>query len=180
MSFIKRRLRNLINTIRYDIFPKRSNIVVSKGFIIGKYYNINISIDASLNIGKSVIFREFCSMMIASNAKLIIGDGVFFNNYCSINCLQQISIGSNTIFGEGVKIYDHNHSYDKEPIDVSPDRFTLASITIGEKCWIGSNVTILKGVKIGNNVIIGADCLIYKSIPDNTIVRSDKTYSEFK
>ena len=41
---------------------------------------------------------------------------------------------------------------------------------VGKDCWIGSNVTILKGVRIGDNTVIGAGCLIRQDIPANSIV----------
>jgi maltose O-acetyltransferase len=44
-----------------------------------------------------------------------------------------------------------------------------ASVEIGENVFIGSNVTILKGVRIGNNSVIACGSLVTKSIPDNTI-----------
>lgn len=86
------------------------------------------------------------------------------NNYCSINCLEKIEIGENTLFGESVKIYDHNHQYSSEKIEHQ------APIKIGKNCWFGSNVIILKGVTIGDNVILGAGCVIHKDIPSNSIV----------
>ncbi len=42
-------------------------------------------------------------------------------------------------------------------------------ITIGNKVWIGANVTVLPGVTIGNNTIIGAGSVVNKDIPDNVI-----------
>ena len=38
--------------------------------------------------------------------------------------------------------------------------YSKGPIKIGSDCWIGSNVTILKGVNIGDNVIIGAGSII--------------------
>ena len=38
-----------------------------------------------------------------------------------------------------------------------------------KNCWIGANVVILKGVTIGDNVIIGAGAVIHKDIPSNSI-----------
>ena len=42
-------------------------------------------------------------------------------------------------------------------------------ITIGENCWIGRNVSILKGVTIGDNSVIAANSVVTKSIPANSI-----------
>ena len=41
---------------------------------------------------------------------------------------------------------------------------------VGERVWIGGNVTILPGVTIGNNVVVAAGAVINKDVPDNTLV----------
>ncbi|MBB6127039.1 acyltransferase [Mucilaginibacter lappiensis] len=174
LKSFKNRIIRLIRRNGASLFPVGRLIKISPDFVVGKYVNINIpNTDIDVLIEDNVIFKEFCSILIFSKGRLKIEKNVFFNNYCSINCLFEIKIGQNTIIGEGVKIYDHNHSYDIIPVlKIYPDKFSLGSVFIGENCWIGSNVTILKGVTIGDNVIIGANNLIHKSIPSNTIIKS--------
>ena len=75
-----------------------------------------------------------------------------------------------TIFGENVKIYDHNHRFNQLK-ELRKQGFSNGSVVIGERCWISSNVTILKGTEIGNNCVIGAGCVISGKIPDDTIVK---------
>lgn len=133
--------------------------------------NIKIKYGKKLILGNRIGILKGFNVVIGKRAKLIIEDDVFFNNYCSINCLNFISIGEGCIFGEGVKIYDHNHRYEDKKIRIKDQGFKLGTVEIGKNCWIGSNVTILNNVKIGDNVIIGANCLVYKSIPNNTIVK---------
>ncbi len=124
-----------------------------------------------VTIGSSVNFRNYIHILVEKKAKLIIEDGVFMNNFCSVNCLDSISIGENTLFGENVKLYDHNHCYTALPeFKVSNSDFSTAPIRIGKNCWLGSNVTVLKGVSIGDNCIIGAGCTVFKDIPSNTKV----------
>ncbi|MDY3316187.1 acyltransferase [Riemerella anatipestifer] len=121
-----------------------------------------------IQLGDGVSIRNYCNILVGNEAQLIIGDNVFMNNYCSINCLDRIEIGNNTLFGEGVKLYDHNHQYTSEKIERYI--FNKGGIKIGENCWLGSNVVVLKGVTIGDNTIVGAGCTIYKDIPANSIV----------
>ncbi|WP_294303766.1 DapH/DapD/GlmU-related protein [uncultured Chryseobacterium sp.] len=124
-----------------------------------------------VTIGASVSFRNYIHILVEKNAALTIGDGVFMNNFCSVNCLDSISIGENTLFGENVKLYDHNHRYTAVPeFKVLHSEFSTAPIKIGKNCWLGSNVTVLKGVSIGDNCIIGAGCTIFKDVPNNTKV----------
>ncbi|PHR17390.1 MAG: hypothetical protein COA41_12290 [Sphingopyxis sp.] len=101
--------------------------------------------------------------IFCENGKIEISDGCFFNNYCSINCQSKITIGKNTLFGEGVKVYDHNHTFDVRT-GVSHSDFVTDPIRIGDNCWIGSNCIILKGVNICNNVLVGAGAIVTKNI----------------
>lgn len=84
--------------------------------------------------------------------------------------MNNISIGTGTIFGENVKVYDHNHIYENIDMPIKLQGYSTAPIHIGKHCWIGSNVTILKGVTIGDNSVIGAGCVIYKDVPANYVV----------
>ena len=123
-----------------------------------------------LQIGKRLQFRKGFSLLIDDTGGVKIGNDVFFNNYCSVCAMNFVSIGDGTIFGENVKIYDHNHIYKDISIPIKIQGYTSAPITIGKHCWMGSNVTILKGVTIGDNCVIGAGCVIHKDVPPNSIV----------
>ena len=129
-------------------------------------------IDATANfvVGDNVICRNFENFHVSSG-KVILHDGVFINNSCSFNCMERIEIGSGTMMGEGVRFYDHDHIYTAEKIEKW--QWTTAPIRVGRDCWIGSNVTILKGVTIGDNTIIGAGCLIRNDVPANSVVYND-------
>lgn len=136
----------------------------------GNWNVFQIDSKASLIVGSNVICRNFENFHVSSG-KLILHDGVFINNSCSFNCMERIEIGSGTMMGEGVRFYDHDHIYTAEKIEKW--QWTTAPIRVGRDCWIGSNVTILKGVTIGDNTIIGAGCLVRKDIPANSVVYND-------
>ena len=50
-----------------------------------------------------------------------------------------------------------------------PDLEITKPIIVGEDVYIGNNVTILPGVKIGNKVVIGAGAIVTRDIPDNSV-----------
>lgn len=138
----------------------------------GNYHQVEISEGALLQIGQGVTMCSFTSLEVNEGAKLSIGDRVFFNDHCSIHCLDKITIGHDTMFGDGVRIFDFNHKFNN--YNVFKTSMSSAPIHIGRDCWIGANAVVLKGVTIGDNVVIGANCLIYQDIPSNSIV----THSE--
>ncbi|MDU2395245.1 acyltransferase [Streptococcus mitis] len=158
------RIRDSINSIQVGV-NNQENIIQD-----GTWNVFQIDDKASFIVGSNVICRNFENFRVPSG-KLILHDGVFINNSCSFNCMERIEIGAGTMMGEGVRFYDHDHVYTAEKIEKW--QWTTAPIRVGRDCWIGSNVTILKGVTIGDNTIIGAGCLIRNDVPANSVVYND-------
>ncbi len=170
---------NMLNRI-YEKFQRKKQLEILKKFSSAPIQHIKIGLNnhftiydkvKKIDFGNGINFRNYIHIIVQNNAELTIGNRVFLNNFCSINCLEKIEIGDNTLFGENVKLYDHNHSYQTEPeFSVSHSEFNTKPISIGKNCWLGSNVTVLKGVTIGDNCIIGAGCIIFKDVPENSTV----------
>lgn len=128
--------------------------------------------------GKRFQFRKGFSLGIEGQGHVEVGDDVFFNNYCSIVSQGNIKIGDGTIFGENVKIYDHNHRFNDITRPIKVQGYSVGTVEIGNHCWIGSNVTILKGTKIGDNCVIGAGCVVSGEIPNGMILKQSKNIFE--
>lgn len=127
-----------------------------------------------LRMGEGVTFRRRFVLNIAPGTQgmVAIGDGCFFNNDCSINCHLSVSIGANTLFGEGVKVYDHNHAFSDLERPIKDQGFNSGAVRIEDNCWIGSNVVVLAGVTIGEGSVIGAGAVVAKSVPPYSVLVS--------
>ena len=95
------------------------------------------------------------------DAKIIIGNHVEMSG-CSIVCNDSVMIGNNVLFGANCQIGDRDGHQDRYASKPAP-------IIIEDGVWLGMNVTVLKGVTIGKNTIIGANSLVTKDIPANCI-----------
>lgn len=139
---------------------------------IGKSFKVVIGDSKSKVVfGDNLSFRDYVNLR-TSGGKISIGNNVFFNNFVSINCMDEINIGDDCLFGENVKIYDHDHVFDKK-ILIRNQGFKSKPINIGRNVWIGSNCAILKGITIGDNVVVGAGTIVREDIPNNTIIKTD-------
>lgn len=92
--------------------------------------------------------------------------------------MECISIGDDVIIGENVKIYDHNHVFGGDSQVVEKHKFKTSPIKIGDNVWIGSNVTILKGVTIGDRSIISAGSVINKDVSSDVIYQQKRISNE--
>ena len=59
--------------------------------------------------GKRFHMRRAFQLTIENGGRVVLGDDVFFNDFCALHARKSITIGDGTIFGENVRIYDHNH-----------------------------------------------------------------------
>lgn len=128
----------------------------------------------NMHFGRGVTFRKGFTLLLDRGGQVYIGDGVFFNNGCSVIAMESVSIGAHTLFGENVKIYDHNHCFAARKRLIKEQGYSTSSVHIGEDCWIGSNTVILRHADIGDHCVIGAGCVINGPVPAGTIVTAGK------
>lgn len=130
-------------------------------------FSIKCHKKASLHIGHDFKARSNFCINLSEKGNLKIGNNVFFNRGCSINCRANVIIGDNCIFGENVLVYDHDHHFNCSM--GLKDGYALGAVKIGKGCWIGAGTIILKGVNIGDNVLISAGSLVKRDIPSNSL-----------
>jgi len=174
-----------VKTIRKQLYikyltSKYKGQVQLKNTNFGNNFTLDIFAKKfKLQIGDSR-FKISGTINIRDNAELIIGDGVFFNSNCTISCMNSIKIGDNTLLGSNVYIYDNNHNYKDSNSLIKNQGYSLLPVVIGENCWIGANVIILKGVSIGANSVIGAGVIVRNNIPENTLIYNKQNQSSRK
>ncbi len=94
-----------------------------------------------------------------------IGKKVFINSDCKFQDQGGIFIGDGVLIGHNVVLATINH-------DLRPQSrrgMYPKPIKIGRNVWIGSNSTILPGVSVGDNAVIGAGSVVTKDIPENMV-----------
>lgn len=128
--------------------------------------------NGKIDIGEHCEIRD--SNIQANKGEIVIGDNTFLNSGCILVACERIQIGNNCAFGTNVSIYDQDHVY--TPKGMQNWNITRTKpIIIGDNCWIGCNVVILKGSVIGNNCVIGAGTVVKGDIPDSTVAYQNRS-----
>ena len=163
------------NKTRISI-AKTAKINVNKGFLafncgwVSRDPNPGLLImrdNATFNVnGKSFIYSG-AKFSINENATVSIGDSTVSNAVILI-CFKEISIGNSVLIGENTYIRDDD-GHEIFVGDKSSNIPITQPIKIGNHVWIGVNVTILKGVTIGDGCIIAAGSVVTKDIPERCL-----------
>jgi hypothetical protein len=81
-----------------------------------------------------------------------------------------IVIEDDVLIGSGVHIYVENHRFDRIDIPIiDQGHYPSKPVILRKGCWIGANSTILPGVEIGENSVIGAGSIVTRSIPKEVV-----------
>lgn len=98
-----------------------------------------------------------------TNVKL--GSNVFINFNCTILDTCDVTIGARTLVASNVSFFSGTHPLDPDVRNGTKGPELGGEIHVEEDCWIGGNVTILPGIRIGRGSVVGAASVVTKVPP---------------
>jgi acetyltransferase-like isoleucine patch superfamily enzyme len=113
-------------------------------------------------IGDGVSLRAHAGR-VTVGSKVIIGGG------SSVNAFLDVSIGDRSLLAEGVHLTDFDHRTDRLDVAVKDQGIVTAPVRIGPDVWLGRNVTVLRGVDVGQGSVVGAQAVVTRDIPPFSI-----------
>ena len=159
------------------IFHKRTILFLSKSSNINIVTKFNLNANDFGDNGRTSVLRmddnsklnviSFSFMygadiILFKGAELHLGKNSFINSDCKIRCHKKISIGDDCAISHDVTIMDGDgHSLNGVKND--------EEVNIGNHVWIGTRVTILKGVSIGDGAIIAAGSVVTEDVPERCL-----------
>lgn len=106
-----------------------------------------------------------CELGAIPGARLEIGERVFVNQGASIVASKHIEIGDDTRIGDFVAVYDTNY----HPVD-SKHITKCLPVIIGANVWLGRNVIILPGSKVGDHTVVTAGSVVSGEVPSRVLI----------
>ena len=147
------------DTVHYvEILNKLSNSEIQRRRDFLRTFVAKLDEGAIIN---SPFYMEFAN-------HLEMGVNSFINYDCIMLNNAMVKLGDNVLVGPKVSFYTAMH-----PIDAKQREQWLVyakPITVEDNVWIGGSATILGGVTIGKNAIVGAGAVVTKDVEPNTIV----------
>lgn len=151
-----------------------SFIRFSDGVYIGEHVYLDGLGKEGLSIGSNSNIGSFSRLVVSANladlgSHIHIGKNVGIGSFSSIGGSGGVDIGNDTIIGQYLSLHPENHTFSDPDTLIRKQGTIRKAITIGSNCWLGAKVTVLAGVSIGDNAVVGAGAVVTKDIPANAI-----------
>jgi acetyltransferase-like isoleucine patch superfamily enzyme len=152
---------------------------------IGNKFHVHYSCDLKrsvapyVQIGDSVLIDRdvWINVPIApagGGPVIVLDEGCKIGRRCVISGRNRIHFERNVVFAPSVLVMDHNHSFEDVNLPIKRQGITAGgTIRIEEGCWIGFGAAIVCGkgeLVIGKNSVVGANAVVSRSIPPNSVV----------
>lgn len=141
------------------------NFAMERHCILRTSRKWSIGNNVYISYGTSIFSRER-----GNEGELSVGTGSHIANGCVIDMSGNLTIGNYVALGSNCTIYTHNHKYDdKDAPGAWKSDIIVKSVVIEDGAWIGSNVTILPGVRVGSRSVIAAGSVVTKDVEPGAV-----------
>lgn len=159
LTFLYFELKRILLQLKYP------NLTIAPGVIIKGSFEIRNKLKVTIGSGSRFNKR----VVIYGDGKLTIGKNVSVNGAC-IGCETSIDINDYCLISDCFLSDSDYHNLEPHLRHSPAISKAAAPIIIKHNVWIGARATIMKGVTVGENSVIGLGSVIRKSVPDNVVV----------
>jgi len=110
-----------------------------------------------------------CTGPRLGHPRIHIHPGVYVNRFTMIDAVESVEIGPDCMIGPYCYITDHDHGTEAG-VPLARQGLPTKPTRLGRNVWLGAGVTVLKGVTIGDEAVVGAGAVVTKDVPAGQIV----------
>jgi acetyltransferase-like isoleucine patch superfamily enzyme len=156
-------------------FNNKKNIYFGKNITIENNVKIDGYAKNKLFFGNNVKIGAYSLISCTSHLSkygegISIGNNSAFGRFSEFGAAGGIQIGNDVIAGSFISFHSENHNFDDLSLLIREQGVSSKGIKIGNNVWIGAKVTFLDGSIIGNNCVIAAGAVVNGVFPENTLI----------
>jgi acetyltransferase-like isoleucine patch superfamily enzyme len=156
----------LIRYWRFAVFKLRNPHVLTTGFV---FLDRRVEIYARRGYGRLVLGRfvhlGVDTALRCHEGTLTLGDKSVLARAVSVNCYLDVEIGDSALIADHVYISDFDHKFGGLGTAIRNQGIAKSRVRIGRDVWLGTKVTVCRGVHIGEGTVVGANAVVTRDLP---------------
>jgi acetyltransferase-like isoleucine patch superfamily enzyme len=99
-----------------------------------------------------------------------IGEKTVLGQECTISAYRHVRIGAECVIADRAMFIDFDHGVVEVERPIRTQGIYMREVEVGSNVWIGYGACVLRGVRVGDNAIVGANSVVTKDVPANAVV----------
>src|SRR5688500_4101891 len=140
------------------------------GFVFfGRRLQLQIGRRARIRFGRFVWVGDGTKIR-CHEGEVVIGPKTVLGQDCTISAFQSVRIGEQCVIADRAMFIDFDHSVADVELPIRQQGIYKRDVEVGSNCWIGYGACILRGVRVGDNAIVGTNSVVTRDVPANAVV----------
>jgi acetyltransferase-like isoleucine patch superfamily enzyme len=156
----------LVRYWRFVAMKVRSPHVITRGFV---FLDRGAKVYARRGYGRLILGKWVHlganTALRCHEGTLSLGDKSNLARDISVNCYLDVEIGDSALIADGVYISDFDHRFEDLTTAIKDQGITKSRVRIERDVWLGTKVTVCRGVHIGEGTVVGANAVVTKDLP---------------
>lgn len=156
-------------------FIQKSNITIKSGATIEANVIFDACAQEKVLLGHNSKIGRCSTITITSHFSNLgktfrLGNNSAIGEFSHMGCAGGLEIGNDVIMGSYISFHSENHNYENPNIPIRLQGVSHKGIKIGNNVWVGAKATFLDGATIGDNCIVAAGAVVRGTFPNNVII----------
>jgi acetyltransferase-like isoleucine patch superfamily enzyme len=156
----------LIRRARARRWALRRGVEVGPGVAVGRGCRFILEPGARLVLADGCAIDDGSTLAVYRTGRLVIGPGCFIGHHGTLAARDSVELGAGTFLAELVSVRDHDHRVGRPP---SSGEVVVTPVRVGADVWLGAKVTVLRGARIGDRTVVGANAVVRGGLPGDSV-----------
>jgi acetyltransferase-like isoleucine patch superfamily enzyme len=121
-----------------------------------------------IDVGHGV-FLGRGTILSCKDGDIVIGDHGNFGFHCEVFSGSSVTVGKHGLFAAQAYLVGGGHEFEEKGRAVIDQPRTSRGIVLGDNVWLGTGAKVLDGVRIGRDVVVGANAVVNADLPDGAV-----------
>jgi acetyltransferase-like isoleucine patch superfamily enzyme len=136
---------------------------------LGRRLQIQIARRGRVDFGRFVWIGDGTKIR-CHEGEVVIGAKTVLGQDCTISAYRRVRIGEQCVIADRAMFIDFDHGVVEVERPIRHQGIYKRDVIIGSNCWIGYGACILRGVRVGDNAIVGSNSVVTRDVPANSVV----------